>query len=130
MKINSRQITNVLAVIAIFALAIVPLTGFAQSDDIFGGFEPGDVPQLESETQTLSDLITKILRVLLSIVGLVAVVFLVWGGFKYMSSQGDEEKTGDAKKTIVNALIGVVIVILAYALVVIVYNVVSGREIV
>ncbi len=42
---------------------------------------------------------------------------IVYGGFRYVTSGGDSSKVGDAKKTILYALIGLVIVALAQVIV-------------
>ena len=51
--------------------------------------------------------------ILLRIGGLVAVVYVIYGGFLYMTSQGEPDRTSAAKNTILNALIGVVIILIA-----------------
>lgn len=51
--------------------------------------------------------------ILLRVGGLVAVVYVIYGGFLYMTSQGEPDKTSQAKNTIMNAVIGVIIVIIA-----------------
>lgn len=120
---NSQKIVNIIAIVAIFAFAVMPFVAGAQN--IFGN--PANLPgQFEGTTSTASGLIGKILGIVLGIVGLIAVLFLVWGGFQYITSAGDEEKVEKAKGTMVNALIGVVVVLLAYALVRIVANAVGG----
>jgi hypothetical protein len=54
---------------------------------------------------------------LITISALVAFGFVIFGGVQYIVSQGDPEKTNQAKNTILNALIGMVIAILAVGLV-------------
>jgi len=54
-----------------------------------------------------------VVEILLRIAGLVAVGFVIYGGFRYMLSQGDPEQNAAARSTIINALIGVVITIIA-----------------
>ena len=58
-----------------------------------------------------------VVEILLRIAGLVAVVYVVMGGFKYMTSQGEPENLKQAQGTIINALIGLVIAMLATAVV-------------
>ena len=50
-------------------------------------------------------------------IGIVTVVMLIVGGVKYATSAGDAKAVTDAKNTILYALIGLVIVILSYAIV-------------
>ncbi|MDP3963152.1 MAG: pilin [bacterium] len=48
---------------------------------------------------------------------LIGAVFVVWGGIKYISAGGDEEGQRMARAMIINSLVGVIIIILAYSLV-------------
>lgn len=83
------------------------------------------VPTGGNQIFTLSQGVGFVLNIMLSIVGLVAVFFIVLGGFRYITSAGDEEQLKNAKGMIVNALIGVAVVLLALALVRIVSNLAS-----
>ncbi len=58
-----------------------------------------------------------ILKVLLTVVGAIAILWLVVAGFQYMTAGGNEEQAEKARKAITNAVIGLVIVILSYAIV-------------
>lgn len=58
-----------------------------------------------------------IAEILLRIAGLVSVGFIIFGGFSYLLSQGEPERTKKAKGTILNALIGLVIAMLAVTIV-------------
>lgn len=61
--------------------------------------------------------------ILLTVAGIVAVIFIIYGGFQYITSQGEPDGTKRAKDTVVNALVGLVIVILSSAIV----NFVGGK---
>lgn len=54
---------------------------------------------------------------LLRIAGLVAVGFVIVGAIKYITSQGQPEDTANAQSTIINALLGLVVSIVAVAFV-------------
>lgn len=58
-----------------------------------------------------------IVEIMLRVAGMVAVVFTIVGGFKYMTSQGEPDATKKAQGTVVNALIGLAIAMLATAIV-------------
>ena len=58
-----------------------------------------------------------VLEILLRIAAIAAVVYLMYGGFTYVTSQGEPDKTQKAKSTIINALAGLVIAISATAIV-------------
>jgi hypothetical protein len=57
----------------------------------------------------------RVANVLIFLTGAVAVVMIIIGGLKYVISQGDPGSTRSAKDTILYAIIGVVVAILAYA---------------
>ena len=58
-----------------------------------------------------------IVDILLRIVGLVSVGFVIYGGFRYITSQGEPDATKKALATVVNALIGMAIAIFAVTIV-------------
>lgn len=70
--------------------------------------------------QSFGELVVVTLQILLLIVGSLAVIYLMYGGFRYITSSGNEEQTEAAKKTITNAILGLVIVILSFALITII----------
>lgn len=59
----------------------------------------------------------QVTNTILYIVGVIAVIMLIFGGIKYVISGGDAKKVTDAKNTILYAIIGLVIAFLAYAIV-------------
>lgn len=63
-----------------------------------------------------------ILDMLLRLAGLIAVGYVIYGGIQYITSQGEPEGIKNAQSTIMNALIGLVIAILAAAIVVFIGN--------
>jgi hypothetical protein len=54
-----------------------------------------------------------VIEILLSVAGIIAVVYVIAGGFKYVVARGTPEKIVEARKTILNALVGAVIAVLA-----------------
>lgn len=59
----------------------------------------------------------QITNTMLYIIGIIAVVMLIIGGIRYVTSGGDAKKVTDAKNTVLYAIIGLVIAFLAYAIV-------------
>lgn len=54
-----------------------------------------------------------VVEILLRIGAIVAVGYVIYGGFMYMTSQGEPDKATSARNTIINAIIGLVIAIVA-----------------
>jgi hypothetical protein len=71
---------------------------------------------------TFYNLALIIVQFLLSIVGLISILFIIIGGYRYITSGGNEEAAEAGKKALTNAIIGLVIVILSYVIVVVVAN--------
>ena len=61
--------------------------------------------------------VTKILNTVFVVIGIVAVIMIILGGVSYATSQGDPGKAAKAKNTIMYAIIGLVVVLLAFAIV-------------
>ena len=71
---------------------------------------------------SLGERIQIIVNILLFILGAVAVVMIVIGGIKYTTSNGDSSAVTSAKNTILYSVVGLVVAILAYAIVNFVLN--------
>ena len=67
---------------------------------------PGDVRQTAA----------RIINVALGFLGIIAVVIVLIGGFKYMIAGGSEDKTTEARKLIVSGIIGLAIILSAWAI--------------
>ncbi len=65
----------------------------------------------------LNDVIATVVNLLSIIVGVVAIIMIIIGGLKYVTSAGDPAKIGSAKNTVIYALVGLVIVALAQTIV-------------
>ena len=62
-------------------------------------------------------LIQRVIVLLLSMAGIVAVMFIIVGGYWYITSAGNEEQAEKGKTTLVNAIIGIVVIILAFVII-------------
>ena len=60
--------------------------------------------------------IASIIKVAMNLLGIVAVVIIVIGGFKWMTAGGNDDQVGEAKKWIFSGVIGLAIIVSAYAL--------------
>lgn len=72
--------------------------------------------------QNLPDIITTIINVMLFIAGALAVIMIIYGGIRYITAHGDEKQVKVAKDTIVYSVVGLIIAILAYALVTFIFD--------
>ena len=75
---------------------------------------PGTFPGVDPTTTTTGELIANALQIVFIAAALAVLVFLVWGAFRWITSGGDKDAIGKARGTIVNALIGLFILALAF----------------
>lgn len=98
------------------------------------GRTSGDCMQLSSiasnpescESKDLNSIITTIINAVIFVIGMVAVVMIILGGINYATSQGDPAKVKKGKDTILYGIIGLVVALLAYAIVNFVLTALNG----
>ena len=67
-------------------------------------------------TRDLKETIAALINVILGFLGIIAVLIILLGGFKWMTSQGDSGKVDEAKGLIGAGVVGLVIILAAYAI--------------
>ena len=77
-------------------------------------------------TEEIRNVASSVINTLLGILGIVALIIILLGGFKWMTAGGNEENIAGAKKTIAAGIVGLIIIFFAYAIVMFVFNVVGG----
>ena len=104
-----------MGVVLMFCFAFA-LPAFAQGGDpkTFGdGLKQIQEVQKENklgEARSTKEILQTIVKWLLSLVGTVAVISLLYGGFLYITSQGEENKAEQAKTIILYSVIGLIII--------------------
>lgn len=117
------MVKKALLSILITALAVLPSIALAQlqSPDLQGTQLPGEAGANFTGTANWA------INLLLGIVGLIAVAFIIFGGFRYVTAGGNEDAAESAKTTIKNAVIGLVVVILSAVIVNVVMSALRGN---
>ena len=90
------------------------------------GSDCGNNGKGNSGTDSLKTLAARIVTIFSTIVGIAAVIMIIYGGFRYITSGGDSGKVGNAKNALIYAIVGLVIVALAQFLVHYVLNTAAG----
>jgi len=67
---------------------------------------------------TVEKILTQIIGWFLYVAGAIAVIYLIWAGYTYITSAGDPEKATKGRNSIVYAVIGIVVIVLSYVIVV------------
>ncbi len=102
---------------SVLPILLLPAAAMAQlssaSDELTS---VGTAIGTDATTNDLPALIGNLISVLLSVLGIIFVVLVVYAGFLYLTAAGDDEKVKKAKKLLSQSVIGLVIIIAAYAI--------------
>lgn len=126
----NKIIATALVGIMMCACAITASPTLAQNPggsqtDTFGG-SGGITNPLGSKDQTITDLLVKVINWMLGLVGFIALIALITGGARMIMDFGSEEQVKKGKTTIMWAVIGLLVVILSYAIINIVTSEILG----
>lgn len=95
------------------AVALLPVAAQAESvSSAVESVQPSNTAQGDLQSN-----IKLIINAMLLIIGIVAVIMLIVGGFRYVLSNGNDKAITGAKDTILYAIIGIVIALLSFAIV-------------
>jgi hypothetical protein len=97
---------------AVFTQDDINRSACSGSEGVFQGQRQCDKTEAD-----LNSIARKIINIISVIIGFVAVIMIIYGGFRYITSGGDSGRVGDAKNTILYGIIGLVIVALAQVIV-------------
>jgi hypothetical protein len=116
----------------LFAAFVVPVASVQAVDVLSPGCQqaPGSEACADNRGQAPGNnqiygpngILTKVAKLFGYVVGIISVIFIVIGGFKYVQSSGDANNVKSAKDTILYALVGLVIAGISQAIVVFVLN--------
>ena len=77
----------------------------------------GEIGNCAGKSTTITKGLTNIAQIIIGLVGGLAILFILWGGIRYTLSRGDPGNIKAAKETVVYAVVGLVVAIVAYAIV-------------
>lgn len=111
--------------VAVFGAVAVATPTFAGVYCPDGTYKEGDTLSVcdgsgegsDARGANLMGTLNVIINVALGVIGFLAVVMIIFGGVQYTTSAGDAAKVTKAKNTIMYGIIGLVIALLAYAIV-------------
>lgn len=116
-----NKITKIiLSLVMLFTVAAAPVASVYAAKDIDDAKTEVQEEACKNvkncnEANPLGGIFQLIANVMLFLVGAVAVIMLIIGGFRYVTSNGDAGAIKGAKDTIMYAIIGIVVAFLAYA---------------
>ena len=106
-----------LPTLIIALLTIVVVSGSVSALTLQEGAEAARCDGCPADLFGDNGVFKRITNTILYIVGIIAVIMLIIGGIRYVTSGGDAKKVTDAKNTVLYAIIGLIISLLAFAIV-------------
>ena len=110
------------------ALTIAQFLPVASAAILGEGDNPSEVAAATGGETSLRQLALRIINYFLTFLGLLAVAMVIYGGVTYVTAAGEDEKLGNAKKIIMYALVGIIIVLISFAVVNTVLGAGTGTE--
>lgn len=110
------------AVFGVSVLSTASLSGGA-SAQVSEGINTATTSEMKGKSIDGKDgLIKTVVNVLLWAVGILSVIMIIFSGFRYITSAGDASKTKSAQSTLIYSVVGLIVAIMAYAIVNMVIN--------
>ena len=112
-----KMILAGMLIIPTVALAVAPAASAEGNLTLNSGVDSAQGEGVGQVSTDPESLVKKFVNIFLFAVGALSVIMLIWGGIRYTTSAGDSNKVQAAKNTVLYAIVGLVIAILAYAIV-------------
>lgn len=112
-KIMKVKAGLIVTAVMVFSLVLAP-AALAQTIETDFGLTYGSVSGLGN--QDLRATVASIINVALSLLGIVALVIILYGGFKWMTAGGNEDSVGEARKIIIAGVVGLAVILSSYAI--------------
>lgn len=115
---TKKQLVNGLIGAALAATIVLPMAAFAQQPNVTAEeILPLAVgTTIGTGTADIRLTIANIIRTAMSLLGIIAVLIILYGGFKWMTAAGNEDNVTKAKQIITAGIIGLIIILTAYAI--------------
>ena len=117
----------IIAIVGSFITAAGIYENKAYADSAADLIKQGADSTGQQDSRSAGDIAKDVVNIMFFIVGVMAVIMIIWGGIRYVLSAGNSAALTSAKNTIMYAVIGLIVAILAYTIVNFVINTVSGN---
>jgi type IV secretory pathway VirB2 component (pilin) len=112
-----NRLLKILVTSCLFCVLAMPLLALAAPDFTSSASAVASKAGYDTETTvSLTNIIGEIINYVLSFLGVAAIIIIIIAGYMWMTAGGNDEKVSKAKSWIVNGIIGLTIILLAYAI--------------
>ena len=116
-----------LILILIFGVIVLITAPLRLLDDVTLTSSITDAIATAGGGRSLREVILLGVNFILGFVGIIAVIMLIYGGFQYMTSRGED--TEKPRNTIIYAIVGIIIILFSFAIVNTVFDVTTGSDV-
>lgn len=124
-RLKYTKILKIAVCLFVATTAIFLLANFAIAAELDVGLSYAEGTGL-SNTQDIRIIIARIIRIIIGFLGIIAVGLIMYAGWLWMTSEGEAEKVEKAKKTLTNAVIGLIIIMASFAIASFILNKLMG----
>ena len=115
MKFISKKLFVSTLLSLILIVSAMPV--FAQIEDLQNFGKAADfIADTSAEPKNPAEIVGSIIGIVLSVLGVIAVILILYSGFIWMTAAGNTEKIDKAKKILGNAIVGLIIILMAYSI--------------
>jgi fumarate reductase subunit D len=114
-----KNLKSILFVIILISILVLPYFVFATTNPALDNLQrvgPEGGYAADTDEFSMSELIGTVVSSVLSLLGVIFIVLMLYGGYNWMTAAGDESKLERAKNTIRRAIIGLIILVSSYAI--------------
>ena len=98
----------------VFSLLIIAAPAQLYAQDLYGLKDAKNINV--GKEDDLKGVVADVVNIVLGFLGIISVIIILFAGFKWMTAAGNEEQVSEAKKMLVQAVIGLGVVFLAWAI--------------
>lgn len=128
--VQSRILKESLSFLGLMGVALIAALLIGDIASAGSLINPGDNPELISGatggTGDLRGIVKTILNFFLGFLGFVATIMVIYGGVLYVTSAGNDENVAKAKKILMYAVVGIIIILISFALINTILGAASG----
>ncbi len=122
---NKRVFLLFFLAIIVFFSFLAPKVMAAESDVLGTQIVENDINLESTSPRTV---VVKVINIALGLLGIIAVCIVIFAGFKWMTSGGDEDKISEAKKMLKNGVIGLAIILASWGIVTFIFKSLTDDE--
>jgi len=117
--LNSLILLSLFLSMSLFLLNSPTNAAFLDEQEGFGANGSSQITEAfkgDGDTKTPQEIMVRLIKVFLTFLGVIFLVMVMWAGFQWMTSEGNDDTVKKAKATISRSIAGIIIILASYAI--------------